>query len=302
MLYSCEKNLDGIFDMPFLNSAEEVFRNFKNKNIAKYRLKSIFSGNTLESEAYPVWNTKPAEIREQEKSITTEKQAQLNYQNKRKNFMRLLNANFTKDDLHITLGYKNALQPADEAAAKKDLVNYIRRLQRYVKKHDLPKLKYLYVIETSVNGFVHHHLIINFANRDMAESMWHCGEYPKADRLKPNDFGLKGLAFYLTKETRGKKSYGNSLGLHRSWLPGVAKVADNKISRTRAKKIATEQINVREFYEKLYPGYAFVNLVPQTSPFTDGIYLYATLRKKTPKELELEEKIKKQKQRSKIRP
>ena len=68
--------------------------------------------------------------------------------------------------------------------------NYIRRLKRYIKNNHLPELKYVYVTEFEEDKKkgkirVHHHIILNFRDRDKAEEMWDKGGITNARKLQP---------------------------------------------------------------------------------------------------------------------
>jgi hypothetical protein len=279
--------------MPYEDNQQEYLEALRNLDIKKYRLKSVFSGEMLESESYPLWNTAKAKELEAAKAVTRPEQKSLNTKNVRKKVVRLLNGNFTEDDIWITVGYRDGALPPTEEQAHKDVINYIRRLQRYCQKRNLPKLKYVYVTEFSEDTRVHHHIVMNFPDRDTAEKLWKKGKYPQARRLMPNDYGLEGLARYISKDPKGSKSYGYSLNLYKSWEKPHAKTADSKMTRAKAEKIATGKMDAKAFYEKLYKGFEFLDLEVRYSDYVSGCYLYARLRKKPePKKSKQKTKIK----------
>ena len=261
---------------------DEKLDSLRDRHIKAYRLKTIKSGKILEAESYPVWDTgQPGAGKlRRVKGETTAAQEKLNQKNTQKKIVRLINSNFNHKDIWITVGYRNREEPLTLAEAKKDVQNYLRRLSREAKKKEQPKLKYLYVIEQSEKGRFHAHIVMNFKDRDRAEALWPHGEYPQARRLKPNDYGLEGLARYMGKEVKGQKSYGYSLGLYKSWEKPHVKVSDSKISRKRAEKLALGKIDPKTYYEALYPGYLFLDLEVRYSDYVSGCYLYARMRKK----------------------
>ena len=293
MLHNLDKYIDGVFTMPYEDNQQEYLEALRNLDIKKYRLKSVFSGEMLESESYPLCNTAKAKELEAAKAVTRPEQKSLNTKNVRKKVVRLLNGNFTEDDIWITVGYRDGALPPTEEQAHKDVINYIRRLQRYCQKRNLPKLKYVYVTEFSEDTRVHHHIVMNFPDRDTAEKLWKKGKYPQARRLMPNDYGLEGLARYISKDPKGSKSYDYSLNLYKSWEKPHAKTADSKMTRAKAEKIATGKMDAKAFYEKLYKGFEFLDLEVRYSDYVSGCYLYARLRKKPePKKSKQKTKIK----------
>ncbi len=105
-------------------------------------------------------------------------QKNLNAKNTRKRIVRLLNANFTKEDIWETLTYDNKHLPKDMKGAKHCLQNYLRRIAYWMKKKGLGELKYLYAIEYIDDGEevrIHQHVVMNFPDRDVAEKLWKGG-------------------------------------------------------------------------------------------------------------------------------
>lgn len=273
---------------PYEDTPEERLRNLNNMDIRGYRLKTIKSGNMLESEIYPIWNTSKKNIRTMIDEISKydlAAQKKQKLKNIRKKLVRLVNGNFTQRDIWITIGYRNKEEPATLEEAKKDVINFIRRLQRYCKKMGWQKLKYIYVTEGAPGPDckrIHHHLILNFPNRDIAEKKWTKGEFPQARRLQPNDYGLEGLARYISKEAAEKdietskpKSFGYSLNLYKSWEH--ATIANSRITKAKAIKIATRVIDPKEFFEKMYKGYVYKEMTTSKSDNLPGVYIYTKM-------------------------
>lgn len=274
------RDYEDLFSLPYEDNQQEKIEALRSKDLKKYRMKTIKSGQMLECEIYPIWNTSQT-ARAQKAKESRNEQKNLNAKNIRKKIVRLLNGNFTEDDIWITVGYRDGALPQTEEEARRDVVNYIRRLQRYCASNGLPKLKYLYVTEFSAETRVHHHIVMNFPDRDVAEKKWTKGKYPQARRLQPDDYGLEGLARYISKDPKGSKSYGYSLNLYKSWEH--ATVADSKMTKTKAEKIATTKIDPKSWFEKLYKGYEYKDLEVLYSNYVSGCYIYARMTAKTVK-------------------
>jgi hypothetical protein len=274
MPYSSELYLD-IFDKAYEDSREEKFESLRTKNIFTYRVKTIKSGNMLECEIYPIWKRKSEVSRAKKEMSTRKAQKNLNDKNAKKNIIRLMNANFNERDLAMVLSYKG--KPPDENQARKDIQNYIRRIRDYRKKHGLSDLKYIYVIEFETEGNnkkrIHHHLIMNDMDRDIAEKLWNSG-YANSKRLQPNEFGLEGIARYICKDPKGSKRWCASRNLDE---PKVT-IADHKITRNQAAKIARNQNEAHLIFQKIYKGYIFNDLSVKFNDFVSGAYLYARMR------------------------
>lgn len=247
----------------------------------KHVLKTIQSGSMLEAEVYPVYERKKDIPRREKVNDSNESQSNLNDKNARKKFVRLVNHNFGKDDLLITLTYQDKYLPT-EKQAKRDMQNYIRRIKAYLKKHSLPDLKYIYVIEyvdeeeqhKSKKIRVHHHLIINQMDRNVVEDLWGRGRV-EARRLQPDDFGLEGIARYMLKDPRGKRWYGS-----RNLKPPVVNRAVTKLTNRKAENMARRPDELKGIFESIYKGrYQFLDYNILFSDFTGGFYIYCRMRK-----------------------
>lgn len=135
-------------------------------------------------------------------SVTPEEKQVINIRESRRKLTRLLNCNFTGDDLFLRLSYKK--EPAKEDAIK-SFRNFIRRLKYYIKKRNLPELKYIAVTERA-KGRYHHHIVMNFDDVNVIRKIWENGGV-YCINLWSEDY--EGLAKYITKETirleRGKR-------------------------------------------------------------------------------------------------
>lgn len=290
MPFSSENYLE-LFDKVIEDSPEEKFESLRNKEIFIYRVKTIKSGKILESEIYPVWKNKTEVSRAKRGMESRRVQKNLNDKNAKKAFIRMVNSNFTEEDLVIDLTYKGRAPNEDQA--RKDIQNYIRRVREYRRKNNLPELKYIYVIEFDIEGKekkrIHHHMFMNSMDRDAAEKLWGKG-FANCRRLQPNEFGLEGLARYMTKDPKGSKRWCASRNLKKPQIT----VADHKITKRQAEKIAKYQVNPADVFQKIYKGYQFNDLKVRYSDFVSGAYLYARMRID-----ESKEQSKKQKKRGK---
>jgi hypothetical protein len=248
----------------------------------RYMVKTIQSGDMLESEIYPLYEKRKEIPRRDRERQSKPSQDNLNDKNARKIFIRKVNANFGKDDLLITLTYEDRYLPTLKQA-KKDVQNYLRRIKTYRKNHGLPELKYIYVLEyvdeeeqhKSKKIRVHHHILINKMDRDAAEDLWKRGRV-EARRLQPDDFGLEGIARYLLKDPRGKRWYG-SRNLKE---PKVNKSA-TKLTRRKAERMVMEPDKLPEIFEKMYKGkYKYNDCQTYISDITGGFYLYCRMHRR----------------------
>ena len=275
------QNYEHLFSYSWGALKEAAAKVVNNKNVFRYRVKTIKSGNALEVEIFPLWNLQN-EIRAARINTTRPAQVNLNERNAKKNLVRKVNANFTDQDYHITLTYRGGVLP-DEPQARRDMQNYIRRVRYYAKKNNLPPLKYIYVIEfASGDGRrrrVHHHLIINGGiDRQVLKDIWERGRV-WVDELTPENGTLDGLALYMFKQP-GKfiksKRWAASRNLKR---PHVT-TSDHKISKRQAETLAADmEKSAPGIFSKIFNGYTFDDCTVKGSEFVAGAYIYAKMFK-----------------------
>lgn len=264
------------------NTQEELFELLKDKRVVRYRTKTIKAGKQAYVSIYPVFSNYETVSRIR-KSKTRKAQETLNASNSLKHAICLVNQNFQDGDLWATFTY--AKMPENVELAKKDLRNFIRRLRYYAeKKYDL-ELKCFYVTEYENDerkGKVrcHHHLITNFPNMDEMESVWRYGGRTQVRKLYADEYGYEGLVRYLLKtgKKEGSKRYGVTRGMQRYSVT----IAEGKISRKKASEIVFGEIDAKEFFEKNYKKYLFLDETIRICDdrFVPGVYIYARLRLK----------------------
>ncbi|WP_158212495.1 hypothetical protein, partial [Lysinibacillus odysseyi] len=251
---------------------------------SKYRVKTIRSGNMLEVEAYPLMAMPTGGKRGKRRKESSTAQQNLNDKNTIKRVTRIVHTNFTEKDIWATWTYANGKLPADHEQAKKDMQNFIRRLKRWLKKqkkYENFELKYVYVTEFDDGNDkkvrVHHHMITNFPDRDAAEELWNGGGRVQTRRLQPNDFGLEGLVRYVMKDK--KKNPTKRYTISRNMKQPKVTIADSKMTRKRAERIAMEEVCAEELFEKMYQGYKFNDIEVKYSEFSSGVYLYVRMKR-----------------------
>ena len=261
------------------------------EGVHRYRVKRIQAGDTLEIEAFPIWDT-AASATEARKQSEKHREAvrAVNLRNTQKNLRRLMNANFGRGDILLTLTYTPSQQPGSEQDAQKDIRNYLRRLRNRRKKLGLPELKYIYITETTHGAMgtrYHHHLIVNGGiDRDEIEGIWAKG-IANSRAAQPDAFALSGWAHYMSKQKiNQEKAYTRGYAHSKNLKQPKVTYADHKISRRAMQQISQDmQTRGAEILEKLYPGYQMAE-APQVrvSEYVPGGYLLARMiRRKTNK-------------------
>ena len=245
-----------------------------------YRTRTTVAGPRLEAEVYPIFgrNTEATLRRAKKTNVTPEKMQRLNRERSIRHLVQLADANFTAEDIHLTLTYQVA--PTYERA-QKDMRNFCLRLKRIREKRGLPALKYIYTIEGDDDGQkerIHIHMLTNGdMDREEIERIWAKG-YANADRLQPNEYGLEGIARYLVKQQRNRRKWCASRNLKQP----KSRTSDSRCSRGQVKRIAHDMMNeAKAELEKIYPGYVFVGCRVRYSDIVDGAYIRAVMRRRS---------------------
>ncbi len=249
-----------------------------------YREKKYYCGNYLEVNVYPVMDIKQQGKKEKKKESALP-QKRLNDKNAYKKLLRLVYTNFTDNDFHITATYQDKFLPKTEEETEKKLRNYIVRLRRYARKHNLPEIKYISVTESGMdsNGTikrVHHHILFSCPgmSRDEIENLWHIkGEpigYCNVDRLQIEVQGAEALCKYLTKmrNKNNKKLFRPSHNLKKP----IIRKNDFSYSRSRVQKIIRE--NDCGYFEKRCSGYTVKKYQAEYTDFL-GWSIHVALKK-----------------------
>lgn len=243
------------------------------------REKKIYSGNILEIENYPITVPERRQTRRKKQMESLPKQKNLNDKNARKHVVRLINTNFTDMDIVVHLTYSDKYLPKSEEEARKDVTNYLKRVNYHRKKIGLPSLKYIAIVEfkehdaNSKGVRMHHHIVMSNTDRDLVEKLWKKG-WVNTKRLQADESGYEALGRYITKDPKGKKRWIPSKNLK----PPTVKVNDFRFSRAKVEKMAKTPED-RELFEKLYPGYIFTSCKVEVNEVTGKVSLYIKMRK-----------------------
>ncbi len=146
----------------------------------------------MEVALYPVYDS--PKTRGKRRRPTTDTQEQLNQHHAEGRLRRLLNTNFTEQDIFITLTYDEAHLPATVEAAQRTLQNFLRRAKRLFIKRG-KELRYVAVIEQGEeHDRLHIHLVLGEGlTRGELDKCWGLGTV----RSKALTFGGDGLVVWL---------------------------------------------------------------------------------------------------------
>lgn len=104
-----------------------------------YCTKTEKAGDTLVLTVYPILGRSDrAKAEAARKAMSRERQNRYNRERARRRLALLMDANFGKNDLHVTLTYRGT--PPDYEQARKDVRNYLRAVKRMREKAGLPDM------------------------------------------------------------------------------------------------------------------------------------------------------------------
>ena len=269
--------------------------------------KKTKSGKMLEVDFYPVFNNgSRLPVRAPKSKRSTEEQQKYNRAQATKKLIRLVNTNFTEEDFYISPSFKPEFEPTDEAAARKEINNFFRRLKRFrareadkadtlltealeelkknpkskvaarqaaaqkeLKKQFSKELKYIYCIEKANKW--HFHLFVTGAGmtKKQIDEIWGRGKVQN-EKYDPENFGPEGAAAYMAKDPKGKKSFAYSKNLKK---PKQPKPKLRNIARKRYEQMATVLTDDRDYWEKKYKGYRFLRCYSRLNPYNGHYYI-----------------------------
>ena len=241
-----------------------------------YREKKHFCGEYLEVDIFPVFERQRG--RSKKRKPTSETMKKLNQRNAERKLIRLLNTNFTKEDIRFDLTYDSDHCPDSPEDAQREMQNFLRRVKRYRAKNGLPELKYIAVTEVgSKGGRVHHHIVMSggISINTLAE-IWGRG-YTTAKPLQFDEQGLAGIAVYLLKaEPVLSKRWSASRNLEQ---PKVSE-PDGRLPKYKVKEWHDSVYDNRSEIEKAYEGYSLSEVKPYYNEINGGYYLTVLMYKK----------------------
>lgn len=239
---------------------------------------NIKSGKTLlESQVYPAFKNRKDVPKTKRKRDSRPSQKNLNDKNSRRYLIRLACINFGEGDLWCTFGWNDEFLPEDEERAKKDIQNFIRRINRRRKKAGKQNIKYIYVLAFDGYARPHFHIIMSGddMDRDELEYLWGKCDRPNTRRIKPDDdFLLIGLATYISRNPHGKKRWCPSKNLEK---PPKSTRSYSKFKKRKVTDMVKNHETMKAEMEKAYPGFRFLDAEVMHNGVNDAFYIYARM-------------------------
>ena len=282
------------------------------------REKKTLSGPLLEIDIYPVTSDgRRYGTRAPRTMPSTEAQKKYNQQMATKKLIRLVNTNFGKDDYLVHPTYRSDLAPQTEEEARRDVVNYLRRvkwkrekeltskkkerselqnilnimpgakhirnraaeLDRSIKKLSLP-FKYIYVIEKQVYK----------TGARQGRANWHFHLFVSGGLDRDTLEGLwpyKINADVYRPDKFGPEAAARYLakdpqGAKRfSYSKNLEKpkekIKDGALSRYGAERIAKQRVDDAAYWERRHKGYKFVRCYARYNEYNAHWYVSAIM-------------------------
>lgn len=286
---TCRERYD--YESAFCNDLKELGDIFieemmRNKVGIHYATKTIKSGKVLEVEIYPVFKSAKDIPLPKVKLGGRKAQNDLNDRNSRKRLVRVINCNFGEGDYWMTLTYDDGHCPRTYEEAKKNIRNYVKKVNRRRKRQGLGNAKYIYIIEWDGSGEgtrCHYHLLMEGGiGRDELEDMWKFASVNDTSRLRPNEEGITGLSIYIASKKRGKK-------WEHLWYPSKnlkkpkESVSHSKTGKRRVERMARDYEEIRAYFEgdPGWAGYQFVDARVMYNKFNCAFYVQIKARERS---------------------
>lgn len=233
----------------------------------------------LESQVYPSFYRKSDMPVTRKGRETKPSQKDLNDRNSKRYMVRLANINFGKGDIWATFGWNEECLPEDMGEARKDVKNFVSRVNYRQKKQGKENIKYIYIL--AYDGYTRPHVHILMTgegiDRDELEDLWGKCDRPNTKRIQPDDdFLITGLATYVSNNPHGTKRWCASKNLVK---PPEPSRSYSKFRRTKVNRMVKDFEVLRAEMEKAYQGYKFLDAEVKYNKQLASFYIYARLVK-----------------------
>lgn len=226
---------------------------------------------------YPSFYKRTDMPRTKKKRESKVSQRNLNDKNSRRYLIRLANINFGSRDIWATFGWDEEHKPADMDRAKKDVTNFIKRINRKRKKRGFENMKYIYILAIDDYTRPHFHILMSgdCVDRDELEAMWTKCKRKNTRRVMPDeDFGITGLATYITQNPHGTKRWIPSKNLKR---PPEPTRSYSKFKKRKVERMAKDHEALKQSIEQKYKNYRLLDAEVRYNKVTAAFYIYARM-------------------------
>lgn len=256
-------------------------------NSVVYATKEFKLQEQLEIEIYPEFTRKEIDTENCVRKVNKRAQKNLNDKNSRKYLIRLINKNFRDGDYWLTVTYDNANIPCSIEQAQKDARNYMNRINYHLKKKGLPRSKYVYITEYAEKNTkgehsvrYHHHIVISCGlTMDEVEKLWKKGSRTEIRRVKRDEYGIVGLAKYISKAkktVKNEKRWKSSTNLEKVTF----RKNHYKFKRKKVDAMIRDNNTIKHYMETTYKDYYFLDAETYFNDVNARWYISARMRKR----------------------
>lgn len=269
-------DVENTFNDSLDNANDKQLEKLLKEGIIKsvYTTKTVKAGKIFDVEIYPEFTRKQQDKSIRKRDPTAQKN--LNDRNAKKKLERLIQTNFSNNDLYLTFTYDENYLPPDIEQAEKSIKNFIRRINYRRKKEGLNNAKYIYITEYSHKKKIrcHHHLIMDGALEvNTVDNMWKCG-YTKISRIRADENGtLSQLSSYLSKDPAGTKRWTSSINLKKP----VERKSYTRFTARKVKRIVEQKTDLKQALEQIYKRYEYIKHEIRYNAVNNQVYIYARM-------------------------
>lgn len=175
-----------------------------------YKIKKTDTGCIVEKRMYHCFKHQPGNVRRKRTKPTPECMKKVNTAHAVDKLFFKLCANFTENDLYITLKYDGEVNKSIACVQMKEDVKKFLRLMRAQYKKQSKIFKYIYAYGISANKVRHIHMVVSRFDEKAIQKCWkratdHAGRI--SFEFLWSDYEYRGLAEYLVKNGLEAKKF-----------------------------------------------------------------------------------------------
>ena len=231
---------------------------------------SYETANYMEVDLYAVNSSQHyASRRQKQREATSLAQQLYNDKRSKRYHVQLVNTNFREGDYSWTGTFDDEHLPDADDRKRVDLEfsNFVKRLYRWCRKHDVERPKWVCVAEYAtkqddgkVLGRHHLHAIFQHTDgltREVMEALWSDRRgaaigFVRCEALHMDHGSAECLVEYIHKNKRCERGWRQSRDLKKPITPVPN---DSKWTRKKLHDASTVYVDDAAFWEKMYPGY-----------------------------------------------
>lgn len=182
------------------------------------------------------------ERRGKKRKPTSEQQAAINRKRSEITLTRVLNANFSGDDLYITFSCEESKRPADEEEFRKWIKQLLKQLRKAYKNAGV-EFKYVWVAERGERGAAHVHMVASGIEFKHIRGIWKYG-FTTIKPMDPNGSYHKLAAYFMKYSDKTMKTERRLQGKRYNCSKNLYHPVPEKTRIRKKRKFDPEKITV----------------------------------------------------------